>query len=685
MNESLLSEPRHLQVDVAPDHLQHIARCHPLLGIAELIWNALDADANDVKIWLRDGPLGGVDRIQVIDNGDGIDISRVETAFKTLGHSWKRGKKTTQTGRSLHGQHGRGRFRACALGRVCTWETTNQAPTKDLYNYSVAINTDRLKDVDVTEAAVVAPGTETGTTFTVTELRSPGSRTFVEDNVRDYLTEHFGHYLLNYPKVKISINGGPINPDSLIAHKESVEVPAVALADGTSTSATIRIIEWRKPGDRKIFLCDADGMTFAEVPMRSHLNDDTVSAYVASPYLITANVSDVADDQIDQLDEAKPILALVREKVKEYLRARQEEKTKEAVARWKSQAIYPYQSEPGGAVEAAQRSVFNMVADQVERHLPHFGKAAPSVKRMHFSLLRHAVESQPEGLSHIIEGYTNIPAAERERIKAIIERTSLDKIFKGVKLVQDRLAVLTGLEELLNNPDLKKQFTERKQLHEIVSHNVWIFGDAFSLTASDETLSTSVKRHISLVKAPVDVDPDFRVLDGRKRVDLMLTRKFGVPGRTLEHLIIELKRPSEKGGAKILSQMNGYAFALAEDPQWKHVVRWTFWGVVHELDAFGTKKANVKDRPPGLADEFTNATIWLKTWSEVIADARGRLEFLRSSFDVETSRQQGIDHLGDAYPTATPGAIRRKQRKPRQTRKTEAARPKISSVTAVDS
>ena len=137
-------------MDVAPDHLQHFARCYPLLGIAELVWNALDADSTDVKIWFREGALGGVDRIQVVDNGEGIDITRIESAFQTLGRSWKRGKRTTTSGRSLHGQHGRGRFRACTLGRICLWETTNRAPTKDLYNYSVTINTDRLKEVETT-------------------------------------------------------------------------------------------------------------------------------------------------------------------------------------------------------------------------------------------------------------------------------------------------------------------------------------------------------------------------------------------------------------------------------------------------------------------------------------------------------------------------------------------------------
>jgi hypothetical protein len=166
-----------------------------------------------------------------------------------------------------------------------------------------------------------------------------------------------------------------------------------------------------------------------------------------------------------------------------------------------------------------------------------------------------------------------------------------------------------------------------------------------------------------MLKAQIDVDPDIKVIDGRKRVDLMLTRRSGVPGRTLEHLVIELKRPTEKGGAQILSQVNKYAFALAEDPQWRHVVHWYFWAVVHELDEFGKKKANVKDRPPGLADQFSNATIWLKTWSEVIADARGRLEFLRSSFEVETTREQAMDHLVDGYSEAVPKAIRKRRPK----------------------
>src|SRR5258708_10984592 len=92
-----------ITVDVAPDHLKRIANCPPLTAIAELVWNALDADAKQVQVITSDGPMGGFDRIDVIDDGDGIDITRAMDAFNKLGDSWKRIAKTTAAGRTMHG------------------------------------------------------------------------------------------------------------------------------------------------------------------------------------------------------------------------------------------------------------------------------------------------------------------------------------------------------------------------------------------------------------------------------------------------------------------------------------------------------------------------------------------------------------------------------------------------------
>lgn len=58
-------------VDVQEDHIQRLVR-RPLAGIAELIWNALDADADHVEVRLIRGAAGGLDAVAVEDDGHGM-------------------------------------------------------------------------------------------------------------------------------------------------------------------------------------------------------------------------------------------------------------------------------------------------------------------------------------------------------------------------------------------------------------------------------------------------------------------------------------------------------------------------------------------------------------------------------------------------------------------------------------
>jgi len=94
-----------------------------ILAVAELIRNAVDADANEVGIILHDDRLGSFDAIEVSDNGHGMPSSEAEQLFQRIGGSWKKGgKRSREKNRLLHGQEGHGRFRAFGLGRVVDWD-----------------------------------------------------------------------------------------------------------------------------------------------------------------------------------------------------------------------------------------------------------------------------------------------------------------------------------------------------------------------------------------------------------------------------------------------------------------------------------------------------------------------------------------------------------------------------------
>ena len=77
------------------DHIVSLSASTPLAALQELVWNALDADASEVKVDLVTNPLGGIDAIRVSDNGTGIDILKVDDTFGGIGGSWKRDASRT--------------------------------------------------------------------------------------------------------------------------------------------------------------------------------------------------------------------------------------------------------------------------------------------------------------------------------------------------------------------------------------------------------------------------------------------------------------------------------------------------------------------------------------------------------------------------------------------------------------
>jgi HSP90 family molecular chaperone len=112
-----------ISVKVQADHLEGMTRVkRPILAIAELIWNSVDADATLVKVIFDHNALGSLERIHVVDNGLGMPIEAAFAAFGNLGGSWKRqATRSPGNGRLLHGRAGKGRFRAFSIGEIVEW------------------------------------------------------------------------------------------------------------------------------------------------------------------------------------------------------------------------------------------------------------------------------------------------------------------------------------------------------------------------------------------------------------------------------------------------------------------------------------------------------------------------------------------------------------------------------------
>lgn len=156
-------------VEVQSDFLEKITRAKPVQALAEFIWNSLDADSSTLNVTVEQNELGVMSKVIVRDNGTGIRYEKAAELFSSLGGSWKRTRATTDEGRFLHGQDGRGRFKAFSLGRVAEWEVVYQK-SKGVYTFTVTMTAAKMKEVVISDEEKADAAKQRGVTLTISEI-----------------------------------------------------------------------------------------------------------------------------------------------------------------------------------------------------------------------------------------------------------------------------------------------------------------------------------------------------------------------------------------------------------------------------------------------------------------------------------------------------------------------------------
>lgn len=649
---AILSAVTKISVDVKEDHLRGLVHAEPLAGLSELVWNALDAEAKTVTVKLLQNSLGSLDEIIVEDDGHGMTYGDALAAFGSLGGSWKLNTTRSRSGtRHLHGQDGKGRWRAFSLGDRVEWESVAEAPGGERERIRLSGGADNLHEYELSDP--VATGDETGTTVKITVgAKTPDK--LLADQAADDLSARFALYLEQYPVVKIVFRGLRLDPSGSQTYRADYDLSVPA----EPPDATLTVIEWNSSVDRKLYLCDPDGMALDETEVRIQ-----APGFDFTSYLRWAGFSDLRHD-IGIVDLGHPVLLPVVEAARDQLRThfkeRQAQRTREIVEDWKKEQVYPYTGEPATGLERAERSLFEVVAIS----------AAPAVnggedrasKRLSLRLIREALEQDPGSLHRVLTEVLELPQDRLDELESLLEHTTLAAIISAAKAITERLDFLNGLEVLLFDPQSKKQLKERTQLHRILENETWVFGEEYALTASDKSLSTVLKKHVDLLGRK-NLAEDTQVTDedgNRLIVDLMLARSMEQVRDRREHLIVELKRPSVKIGPDELTQIQKYAFAVVGDERFTATdVFWDFVIVSNELTEYAKQSSSQANREPGLFWEADNraARIWVWSWGQVIEQARHRLKFVQQSLDYEGTEEQALARLREVHGKYLPPVL----------------------------
>ena len=67
-------------------------------------------------------------------------------------------------------------------------------------------------------------------------------------------------------------------------------------------------------------------------------------------------------------------------------------------------------------------------------------------------------------------------------------------------------------------------------------------------------------------------------------------------------------------------------------------------------DKFVTKKLSSDHLPEGCIHDGDGIRIWVRTWADVLNDARARYEFFREKLEIEASHDHGLQRLRENHP-----------------------------------
>ncbi|MFD6321349.1 ATP-binding protein [Streptomyces sp. NPDC058442] len=634
-----------MRLETSREHVAELARLRdPVGAVEELLWNALDADGGCVLVTLERNDLGGVDRVRIQDDGCGMSAEDCEEYFRPIGSSWKkRAKGTPVRNRALHGKNGRGRVRAFALGTFVRWTSVSDTPQG---RRQLVIEADRhsMDEFDIGEPE---PTDEpTGTLFEA--FGGDELDVLADERARSSLTATFATYLEKYPDVRIEYDGRDLDPAA-----EQLHVSDYLLSEPSSGSdepARLRVVEWRRPVPRALFLCDAEGMS------RAHLKPGIQApGFEFTAHLSWGGFDDVDSEQLAFTDWAPDgplteMLAAAREQLRAHFRARVDERRREQVAEWRRDGIYPYSADPADERERAERETFDAVATTVFRHLPK----SKGTRRTTFALLQSVLAHEPSDVLRIADELFALSKQERDELIRLLERTTLSALIKASTAVADRIDFLTALEHLVFAPETKPRVKERDELHRILEDSCWVFGEEYALHVSDRSLNEVLVQHCRLLGRDAPAPGPVLRGDGRPgRVDLMLSRAARHRKGERHHLVVELKRPGVVLGMTEFSQISSYAEAVMSDDRFRDpAVTWDFWLVGNAMDNALRQLAHQTDRVPGCAVSAPGFRIMVKTWGEIIEDCQERLRFHSEQLEYQSSTEHAMDYLvrnhGDA-------------------------------------
>ena len=650
-------------VEVQPDFIERQAKVSPVQAVAELVWNGLDADAENVDVRLEVDELGGT-TVVVRDDGTGMPYDDAPGLFTRLGCSWKKTQHfTPRKARSVHGREGRGRLKVFAIGRCAEWRVRYLNEVGEIRQYSITMHGSSIEEIQISSEEA-SHSRNTGVEARISEIDKQ-YHVLKADTIVSELNDEFALYSNNHRDVSIFYDDHQIAARTQIISSHSVKLKSIDV-NSRAHEVVLDVMEWSCNSRNALYLCTHQGFPVMEVSANvREAKNYNVSAYLKSTY-----IESLASSQQSQVMSMNPKLRdaiqVSRGLINTYLCNRYSKTGRTVVDEWKSEGIYPFKDTPMNDIQNIERKLFDILAATYSDFPPGIQSGSQERKALELRLLKMAIECGSSDLQSILIQIFGWPSNKRRNLAELSKYSPLLAAIRAVKIVTDRLGVLVELEEILSNTKTKQFPKHYARFRKILEDNIWIFGDEYTLSVSDKSLASVLRKHQHLLGETVQIDDSIVEHPSMENgtVDVVLSRTIRRHCVVeLEHLIIQIKDPCVKFSGDQITRIREYAFAVTRDDElMSDSTQWVFWVIVDDVDEFARFLILEGEQARGTIQRKRNFQVMIKSWSQVLADNRTRLRFFQEKVKCSAEYESSLSNLQSKYDEVVTGFAPRADR-----------------------
>lgn len=652
-------------VIISSSGIRRIRKYNWVQAIAEYIWNGFDACATKVEVDfnedLNSSELGSFTKITINDDGYGIPYGELGYKFGKVFESLKRSIKTDKNS-LVKGKNGYGRFTFYAFARYAKWKTTYKK-AQIFFEYEISISRESLQTFSTTEEKESKYRTSS-TRVEFSEIDSCVSKESITKELIPYLKSEFAWFLKVCPEKSLVINGVELDTNGMVA---DVSDESISLKDkqGEEYIFPFTYIEWKeklKSEASRIYMLNNNlELKFSRTTRLNNKGDNFWhSIIVISDFFDNMDI-DITEEEEE--DDSKRHLfsetnhyVLYRElinKINQFLSDKRrpflKKHAQQLIAAYESDNVFPKFGKNSWDI-IRYDELKGIVAGLYEVQPKIFIGLNNDQKRIFLELINQMMDySQRSSLFKIIESIIDLSAYEREEFAQILKDTRLSSIISTIKLLHDRLIVLSNLKQIVFNHDWKAG--EVKNLQVLIENHYWIFGEEYRFICAEE-----VKFHEALCAYrnkvfKDDNDYDVNHPSAKREMDLFLSgRDF--PNDNPRNLIVEIKNPTsvKKLTNKQTDQIEDYVDVVLKTDMFNSAnEEWEFVLIGNEYDSKVARK--IQDVHTGLYFEGERYKLYVRTWSDIINSAEKRIRFLLERLQIERSSIAPKETLDDAMNT----------------------------------